>query len=89
MEALRQLETLSGRTAAMTGQQTDRMTRDDGWRLLSIGRHLERLPSLAQDDLHLPDARFGLYGWALINDHQTGTSQLLFHPSLDAAFKEQ
>lgn len=47
LEALRQLETLSGRTAAMTGQQTDRMTRDDGWRLLSIGRHLERLGFLA------------------------------------------
>ena len=31
----------------MTGQQTDRMTRDDGWRLLSIGRHLERLGFLA------------------------------------------
>ncbi|PJI96378.1 putative circularly permuted ATP-grasp superfamily protein [Acidovorax sp. 69] len=47
LDALRQLETLSGRTAAMTGQQTDRMTRDDGWRLLSIGRHLERLGFLA------------------------------------------
>ena len=47
LEALRQLDALSGRTAAMTGQQTDRMTRDDGWRLLSIGRHLERLGFLA------------------------------------------
>ncbi|MFY3382682.1 circularly permuted type 2 ATP-grasp protein [Paracidovorax sp. MALMAid1276] len=47
LEALRQLETVSGRTAAMTGQQTDRMTRDDGWRLLSIGRHLERLGFLS------------------------------------------
>eukprot|EP01037_Dinobryon_pediforme_P002947 gene2947-2988_t len=47
LDALRQLEGLSGHTAAMTGQQTDRMTRDDGWRLLSIGRHLERLGFLA------------------------------------------
>ena len=47
LDALRQLEVLSGHTAAMTGQQTDRMTRDDGWRLLSIGRHLERLGFLA------------------------------------------
>lgn len=47
-EALRVLETLSGHTAAMTGAQTDRMTRDDGWRLLSLGRHLERLGFLAQ-----------------------------------------
>jgi hypothetical protein len=24
----------------------------------------------ARDDLQLPDARFGLYNWALISDHQ-------------------
>lgn len=48
VEALRVLEVLSGHTAAMTGAQTDRMTRDDGWRLLSTGRHLERLGFLAQ-----------------------------------------
>jgi len=48
MEALRVLETLSGHTAAMTGAQVDRMTRDDGWRLLSTGRHLERMGFLAQ-----------------------------------------
>ncbi|HEX2547561.1 MAG TPA: circularly permuted type 2 ATP-grasp protein [Ramlibacter sp.] len=47
-EALRVLEMLSQHTAAMTGAQTDRMTRDDGWRLLSTGRHLERLGFLAQ-----------------------------------------
>jgi uncharacterized alpha-E superfamily protein len=47
VEALRVLETLSGHTAAMTGAQTDRMSRDDGWRLLSSGRHLERLAFLA------------------------------------------
>ncbi|HEX7890452.1 MAG TPA: circularly permuted type 2 ATP-grasp protein [Ramlibacter sp.] len=48
VEATRVLETLSAHTAAMTGAQTDRMTRDDGWRLLSTGRHLERLGFLAQ-----------------------------------------
>jgi uncharacterized alpha-E superfamily protein len=47
VEAIRVLESLLGATAAMTGSQTDRMTRDDGWRLLSIGRHLERLGFLA------------------------------------------
>ncbi|MDF1485739.1 circularly permuted type 2 ATP-grasp protein [Ramlibacter sp. H39-3-26] len=47
VEALRVLEAASGHMAAMTGAQTDRMTRDDGWRLLSIGRHLERLGFLA------------------------------------------
>jgi uncharacterized circularly permuted ATP-grasp superfamily protein/uncharacterized alpha-E superfamily protein len=34
--------------AAITGAQTDRMTRDDGWRLLSVGRQVERLDFLAQ-----------------------------------------
>lgn len=29
--------------AAVTGMQTDRMTRDDAWRLLSVGRQIERL----------------------------------------------
>ena len=39
---------IAGRTmAAITGAQTDRMTRDDGWRLLSIGRHIERLGFLS------------------------------------------
>ncbi len=34
--------------AALTGAQTDRMSRDDGWRLLSMGRHIERLEFLSQ-----------------------------------------
>jgi uncharacterized alpha-E superfamily protein len=37
------LQKASDHLAAITGLQTDRMTRDDGWRLLSIGRHIERL----------------------------------------------
>ncbi|HSV54148.1 MAG TPA: circularly permuted type 2 ATP-grasp protein [Burkholderiaceae bacterium] len=47
VEALQALEAASTHMAAMTGAQTDRMTRDDGWRLLSIGRHIERLGFLA------------------------------------------
>jgi uncharacterized circularly permuted ATP-grasp superfamily protein/uncharacterized alpha-E superfamily protein len=46
-EALRSLKSASDYLAAITGAQTDRMTRDDGWRLLSIGRHVERLTFLA------------------------------------------
>jgi len=45
--ALRSLEAASMALAAMTGAQTDRMTRDDAWRLLSIGRHIERLAFLS------------------------------------------
>jgi uncharacterized circularly permuted ATP-grasp superfamily protein/uncharacterized alpha-E superfamily protein len=47
LEALRVLKNTGDHMAAITGAQTDRMTRDDGWRLLSIGRHIERLGFLA------------------------------------------
>ena len=53
-----------------------------GYLSYDFGRHLEHLPDWAVDDLHLPDARFGLYAWALISDHQVQTSQLVFHPAL-------
>jgi uncharacterized alpha-E superfamily protein len=53
--------------AAITGTQTDRMTRDDGWRLLSIGRQAERLVFLAEvmaeafeQDLALDEDGFAL-----------------------------
>lgn len=46
-QALQALEAASMYMAAMTGAQTDRMTRDDGWRLLSVGRHIERLGFLS------------------------------------------
>jgi len=45
--ALRSLEAASAALSSMTGAQTDRMTRDDAWRLLSIGRHIERLAFLS------------------------------------------
>jgi uncharacterized alpha-E superfamily protein len=41
------LNTTSITLAAITGAQTDRMARDDGWRLLSIGRLIERLSFLS------------------------------------------
>lgn len=47
-----------------------------------FGRRLEAQSGAAVDDLLLPDARLGLYAWALVSDHQQQTSQLVFHPSL-------
>jgi uncharacterized circularly permuted ATP-grasp superfamily protein/uncharacterized alpha-E superfamily protein len=41
------LDRLALQLAAVTGAQTDRMTRDHGWRLLTVGRLLERLQGLA------------------------------------------
>ena len=60
-----------------------------GYLSYDFGRHLERMPHLAVDDLHLPDARFGLYAWALISDHQARTSQLVFHPALAASERQR
>jgi uncharacterized alpha-E superfamily protein len=45
--ALRALERLTVHVMAMNGAQADRMTRDDGWRMLSIGRQIERLGTLS------------------------------------------
>ena len=53
-----------------------------GYLSYDFGRHLEQVSRLAVDDLHLPDARLGLYAWALVSDHLARTSQLVFHPVL-------
>jgi len=42
-QALLALDRLAVELAAVTGAQTDRMTRDHGWRLLAVGRLLDRL----------------------------------------------
>jgi para-aminobenzoate synthetase component 1 len=60
-----------------------------GYLSYDFGRHLEHLPSQALDDLQLPDARFGLYNWALITDHQRMTSQLVFHPTLHGSERQR
>ncbi len=46
--ALPALDHLAVQLAAVTGAQSDRMTRDHGWRLLTLGRFIERLIGLAQ-----------------------------------------
>ncbi len=55
-----------------------------GYLSYDFGRRLEPLPAHALDDLGLPDAQLGLYAWALVTDHHLRTSQLVFHPQLDA-----
>jgi len=57
LQALQILKDTSDQMAAITGAQTDRMTRDDGWRLLSIGRHIERLGFLSSALLRGIDTR--------------------------------
>ncbi|WP_122448737.1 aminodeoxychorismate synthase component I [Pseudomonas viridiflava] len=60
-----------------------------GYLSYTFGRRLEPLPDQAIDDLQLPEARLGLYAWALISDHQAQTSQLVFHPDLADTEREQ
>ncbi|MFN5511109.1 MAG: circularly permuted type 2 ATP-grasp protein [Burkholderiales bacterium] len=48
MVALEALDALSLQLAALTGLQTDRMTRDLGWRLLTLGRLIERLVKMSE-----------------------------------------
>jgi uncharacterized circularly permuted ATP-grasp superfamily protein/uncharacterized alpha-E superfamily protein len=47
LQVLPQLDHLALRLAAVTGAQTDRMTRDHGWRFLTVGRLLERLSGIS------------------------------------------
>ncbi|MFJ3263449.1 aminodeoxychorismate synthase component I [Pseudomonas sp. NPDC086581] len=54
-----------------------------------FGRRVEHLPVPNLDDLALPDARLGLYAWALITDHEKLSSQLVFHPSLATSERER
>ncbi len=42
------MSTLVAGLGAITGAQTDGMTRDDGWRLLTIGRQIERLIAMSE-----------------------------------------
>ncbi|UVL91172.1 aminodeoxychorismate synthase component I [Pseudomonas sichuanensis] len=60
-----------------------------GYLSYDFGRRLEQLPTLAIDDLGLLEAQLGLYAWALVSDHHARTSQLVFHPSLQAAERQR
>ncbi len=46
-QVLPALDRLALQLSAATGAQTDRMTRDHGWRLLTVGRLVERLQGVA------------------------------------------
>lgn len=48
MVAIEALDNLGLQLAALTGLQSDRMTRDLGWRMLTIGRLIERLIHLSE-----------------------------------------
>ncbi|MCM0147204.1 aminodeoxychorismate synthase component 1 [Photobacterium galatheae] len=48
-----------------------------GYFAYDLGRQVEKMPSLALQDIQAPDMAVGLYDWALIADHQTHTLTLV------------
>lgn len=48
-----------------------------GYFSYDLGRTLEKLPSIAEDDLSLPDMKVGIYSWAIIVDHNKKYSVLV------------
>jgi len=97
VQAMQALDAASSALAAITGAQTDRMTRDDGWQLLSIGRHVERLGFLssaldlaidvgafeADDDASTPDENSSHYAALLALFDSTITFQAQYQQSRD------
>jgi len=68
-QVLPALDRLGLQLAAATGAQSDRMTRDHGWRLLTVGRLIERLQGLAlrlQTFVAAPDALASVAGVELL-----------------------
>ncbi|GLT16641.1 aminodeoxychorismate synthase, component I [Vibrio zhanjiangensis] len=48
-----------------------------GYFSYDLGRRIERLPQIAQQDLITPDMAVGLYSWAVIVDHRDKTAYIV------------
>ena len=44
-----------------------------------LGRRLEKLPSIAADDMQLPEMMIGIYDWAVVVDHREKKTVLVSH----------
>lgn len=51
-----------------------------------LGRRLEALPSLADQDIALPDMCIGIYPWAIIQDHHEQAAWLVLNKGLAPAY---
>ena len=54
-----------------------------GYFSYDLVREFETLPSIAKDDLQLPDLQFGLYDIITAVDHQTDRLQIIFCPPME------
>lgn len=54
-----------------------------GYFAYDLARRLERLPSTAAHDIALPEMAVGLYGWAIVVDHDARSAQIVVHPDAD------
>lgn len=43
-----------------------------GWLSYDLGRSIEKIPTIAKNDIQIPLLKFGIYDWAIIKDNQTG-----------------
>ena len=50
-----------------------------GYFSYDLGRCLEKLPSISNNDMQLPEMMIGIYDWAIIVDHREKTCQLVTH----------
>jgi para-aminobenzoate synthetase component 1 len=50
-----------------------------GYFSYDLGRRLEKLPSLSNNDMELPEMMIGIYDWAIVVDHREKTCQLVSH----------
>ena len=50
-----------------------------GYFSYDLGRRIEKLPSVALNDTHMPEMMVGIYDWAIIVDHREKTAQIVSH----------
>ncbi len=52
-----------------------------GYFAYDLGRRVEVLPTHAVRDLDMPEMSLGLYGWAIVVDHEAQHAELRIHPA--------
>lgn len=57
-----------------------------GYFAYDLCRRIETLPTLAAQDLDLPDMAIGIYAWAIVVDHERQRSLLVAHPDCKRDF---